>query len=190
MTTRAERLGHAAPSTVRVVVQIAVASLVAGIAMGVLWWALAPDVQGVVIDGGLGVDAREGQHLFTRDAVFALLGAAFGLVLSVVFVVWHRRNPVAVLVSLAGLGVVGSLVAGVVGRVLGPDGDVSGLADGAEQLFSLELKSSAAYLVWSMVAVVVAAVIALFREDRTPWAVPGADTGHGAGVGGAGSVGG
>ncbi|RIQ13745.1 DUF2567 domain-containing protein [Jiangella rhizosphaerae] len=182
--TRAERLGHAAPSTVRVVTQIVVASVVAGVLMGVLWWLLAPDVQGVVVDGGLGVDAHEGRHLFTRDAVFTLIGAGAGLLLSAVFAVWHRRNPVAVLVSLAAMGVVGSLIARFVGGFLGPDGDVSGLADGADVLFPLRLETDAALLVWSMVAVVVAAVIALFREDRTPWAVPGAGTGHGAGAGG------
>lgn len=169
--TRAERLGHAAPTSTRVVAQIVVASAVAGVVMGVLWWLLAPDVHGVVVNGGLGYDSREGQHLFTRDAVFALLGGAFGLVMSVVFVVWHRRNPVAVLVALAATGVVASLIAQHVGQFLGPDGDVSGLADNAEVLIPLRLESDAALLVWSMVAVVVAAVVALFREDRTPWNV-------------------
>lgn len=173
MTTRAERLGHDAPSSTRVVVQIVVVSVVAGVLLGVLWWLLAPDVHGVVVNGGLGYDSREGQHLFTRDAVFALLSGGFGLLLSVVFVVWHRRNPVAVLVSLAAMGVVGSLIARFVGEFLGPDGSVSGLADGADVLLPLELKSTAALLVWSMVAVVVAAVVALFREDRTPWSPPG-----------------
>ncbi len=171
--TRAQRLGHGAPTTRRVVVQIVVASVVAGVLMGVLWWLLAPDVHGVVVNGGLGYDSREGRHLFTRDAVFTLLGGGFGLVLSIVFVIWHRRNPVAALVALAAMGVVGSLIAKYVGEFLGPDGDVSGLADGAAALIPLRLGSDAALLVWSMVAVVVAAVVALFREDRTPWAPPG-----------------
>lgn len=173
MTTRAERLGHTAPSPVRVVVQVAVVSVVAGIVMGLLWWLLAPDVHGVVVDGGLGTDSREGQKLFERDAVFALLGAAFGLVLAIVFTVWHRRNPVATLVSLAVFGVGGSLIARFAGGLLGPGDDVAGLADGTERVFPLHLESDSALLVWSMVAVVVAAVIALFREDQTPWSVPG-----------------
>ncbi|SDU75787.1 hypothetical protein SAMN04488563_5038 [Jiangella alkaliphila] len=170
--TRAERLGHSAPSTVRVVTQIVAVSAVAGVLMGVLWWLLAPDATGVVVNGGLGFDAREGQHLFGRDAVFTLVGAGFGLVLSIVFTLWHRRNPVAVLVAMAAMGVVGSLIAQVVGEFLGPEGDVAGLADGAELQIPLRLESDAALLVWSMVAVVVAAVVALFREDRTPWTPP------------------
>ncbi|TDD69647.1 DUF2567 domain-containing protein [Jiangella aurantiaca] len=173
VVTRAERLGHNAPSAARVVTHIAVASVVAGVLMGVLWWLLAPDVHAVVVDGGLGYDSSQAQHLFSRDAVFTLLGGGFGLVLSVVFTVWRRRTPVAVLVSLAAMGVVGSLIARFVGEFLGPDDDVSGLADGVERLFPLQLGSDAALLVWSMVAVVVAAVVALFREDRTPWAPPG-----------------
>lgn len=173
MTTRAERLGHTAASPVRVLVQITVVSVVAGIVMGLLWWALAPDVNGVVVDGGLGTDSREGQLLFERDAVFSLLGAGIGLVLGVVFTVLHRRTPVTTLVALAVMGVAGSLIARLAGRLLGPSGDVAGLADGTDRLFPLRLESSAALLVWSMVAVVVAAVIALFREDQAPWNVPG-----------------
>lgn len=173
MTTRAERLGHTAPSPVRVLVQITVVSVVAGLLMGVLWWLLSPDVHGVVIDGGLGADSREGQKLFERDAVFTLLGAGFGLVLAVVFMIWHRRNPVTTLVALAALGVAGSLIARFAGELLGPSDDVTGLANGTDRLFPLRLDSDAALLVWSMVAVVVAAVIALFREDQAPWSVPG-----------------
>lgn len=173
MTTRAERLGHTAPSPVRVVVQIAVASVVAGLVLGVLWWLLTPDVRCVVVDGRLTPSACENRELFGRDAVFTLLGAGFGLVLGVVFTVWHRRTPVTTLVALAAFGVVGSLVARFAGGLLGPSDDVSGLADGTDRMYPLLLDADAALLVWSMVAVVVAAIIALFREDQAPWSVPG-----------------
>lgn len=173
MTTRAERLGHTGVGPLRIVTHIAVASVVAGILMGVLWWLLAPDVHGVVVDGGLGTDSREGQKLFELDAVFTLVGAGVGVLMGIVFTVWHRRNPVTVLVALVAFGVIGSLIAQFAGGLLGPSGDVTGLADGAERLFPLRLEAQAALLAWPMVAVVVAAIIALFREDQAPWQIPG-----------------
>lgn len=170
---RAERLGHVAPGPRRVASEIAVVCLVAGLALGVLWWLLAPEVTGVVVDGALAVDAAEGQKLFGRDAVFSLLAAGFGLVLAVVFGVRHWRRPVTVLVALALGGVAGSYLATLIGGVLGPSDDVSGLENSVEHAFALRMESPAGLLVWSTVATVVLAVIALFREDRAPWAVPG-----------------
>ncbi|MBB5789719.1 DUF2567 domain-containing protein [Jiangella mangrovi] len=173
MTTRAERLGHTGPGPVRVVAQIVVASVVAGIVMGVLWWLLSPDVRCVVVDGQLSPSSCESRVIFERDAVFTLLGAGFGLVFGAAFAVWHRRHPVTTLVALAVFGVAGSLIARFAGGLLGPSDDVAGLADGTDRLYPLLLDADAALLVWSMVAVVVAAIIALFREDQTPWSVPG-----------------
>ena len=173
MTTRAERLGHTAASPARVVVHIAIASVVAGVLMGVLWWLLSTDVRCVVVGGELVPRNCESREFFDRDAVFTLLGAGFGLVLGVGFTVWHRRTPVTTLVALAAFGVVGSLIARFAGGLLGPSDDVSGLADGTDRMYPLRLDADAALLVWSMVAVVVAAVIALFREDQAPWSVPG-----------------
>ena len=171
--SRAERLGHTAPSTARVVGEVLVASVVAGVAMGVLWWVLAPEVTGFVVDGELLADLEQGQKLFGRDAVFALLGSAFGLVLGVVFTARHRRRPVTSLLTLALAGVGGSLLAQFTGAMLGPDGDVSGLAEGTDHAFALQMDTPQALIVWPLVATVMAAVIALFREDTTPWSASG-----------------
>lgn len=171
--SRAERLGHTGAGAARVLVEITVATVLVALGVGVLWWVLAPEVTGVVIDGRLAVDAREGQALFARDAVFALLAAASGLLLAVAFSVRHRHRPVTVLIALTVLGVGGSLLAQLTGFILGPDDDVSGLADGTERPMGLHMDSPAALIVWSMVATVVVAVIAVFREDRAPWTVPG-----------------
>ncbi|TDE08078.1 DUF2567 domain-containing protein [Jiangella asiatica] len=170
---RAERFGHAAPTPGRVATEIAVVSVLAGVLMGVLWWLLSPEVTGVVVEGGLAADAREGQKMFDRDAVFALLGAGFGLVLAVVYSVRHWRSPVTTLVTLALAGVAGSYLATLVGGLFGPGGDVAGLENGTQEPFPLRMESPAGLLVWSMVATVVVAVVALFREDRAPWSVPG-----------------
>lgn len=168
MTTRAERLGHVPASPARIVAEVAVVSALFGVLMGVLWQLLAPEVVGTVMDGGLAVGGPEAEKLFDRDAVFALLGAGCGLVMAVAFAVRHPRRPVVALVALAAGGVGGSLLATVVGGALGPDRDLSGLADGAERAFPLELQASAALVMWPMTATVVVGVIALFRDDRRP----------------------
>ncbi|PSL04207.1 hypothetical protein CLV30_106212 [Haloactinopolyspora alba] len=171
--TRAQRLGHAGAGTLRVLTEVVVATVVLGAGMGVLWWLLAPEVTGVVVGGELAVDAHEGQKLFDRDARFALLAGACGLVTAVTFAARHPRRPVTVLLALAVLGVGGSLLAQLTGWLLGPSGDVSGLADGTEHAVPLRMDTQAGLIVWSMVATVVVAVVAVFREDRTPFAVPG-----------------
>lgn len=171
---RAQRLGHTAPSTARVITEIAVTSAVVGVLMGVLWWMLAPEVVGVVVNGGLAADSQEGQKLFERDAVFALLAAGCGFVLAVTFAARHRRSPVTALVTLVVCGVGGSWIAQLIGGLLGPGSDIGGLSDGAEQVFPLQLESRAGLIVWSMVATVVVGVIAVFREDQAAWSVPGA----------------
>lgn len=181
MLARAERLGHAGPRPARVVGEAAVGSLIAGVVMGVLWWVLAPDVTGIVVNGELLTDLEQGQRLFTRDAIFALLGAGSGLVLAIALTARHRRHPVTSLLALAAGGLAGSLLAQLIGLLLGPDGDVSGLADGVEHVLALRMNSSQALLVWPLVLTVVVGVIAVFREDTTAWAPPGGP-GHGQGT--------
>lgn len=172
--TRAERLGHAGVRTTRVVAEIVVATVVAGVVMGVAWWLLAPDVTAAVVNGEVRLDAREGQKLFGRDAVFALLAAGCGLLMAVVFSARHRHRPVTVLLAVAILGFGGSLLAELTGGLLGGSDDMAGWADGTEHVVDLQMQSQAGLIVWSMTATVTVAVIAVFRDDRSPWAVPGA----------------
>lgn len=171
--SRTERLDRARANTARVVTEMVVATVAVGTLAGVLWWVLAPDVTGVVLDGGLVVDAREGQKVFDRDAIFSLLGAAVGLLMSITFVLRHRHRPVTVVVGLAVLGVGGSLLAQLTGLLLGPDDDVAGMDDGTQHAVGLHLGSDAGLFVWPMVAIIVAAIIGVFREDRVSWVMPG-----------------
>jgi hypothetical protein len=79
-------------------------------------------------------------------------------------------------VALALGGVVGSFAMLGVGRLLGP-GPIEPRADdaavGTWLDLPLGLEATAAVLVWSIVAVIVVALIAVFSEDRSPWAPPG-----------------
>jgi hypothetical protein len=169
MTTRAQRLGHAGAGARRVVAEIVVAAAIVSVLMGVLWWLLAPDISGVVADGGLFADPSQAQKLFDRDALFAVLSGGAGLILAVVFAVRHHRRPVTVLLALAVCGIAGSLVAQLIGRYLGPGDDVTGLADGADHAVPLQLHSWAGVFGWSIAATMVVAVVAMFREDHAPW---------------------
>lgn len=160
------------PGVRRVVLEIVAASLVLGGVAGVLWWQLSPDVLGVVSENGVALDAVRGSAEFDREANYVMLTAGAGLLLSVVFSVRYRRRPVSALLSVAICGVAGALVALGVGHLLGP-GSVDQRAARADVGDSLnlpfELHAYAALIAWPLVAAIMMAIIAAFRDDQTSW---------------------
>ncbi len=164
------------PSPWRVGLEIVLASAVVGAAAGFVWWLLAPDVLVHVVDAGVTLDAYQGARMFNRDAVFSLAAAASGILVAVPGFVRHRRTPASALLALVLGGVAGSFAMLGVGRFLGP-GPIEPRADGAAVgtwlELPLDLEATAAILVWSIVAVIMVAVIAVFSDDRSPWAPPG-----------------
>ncbi|NED93837.1 hypothetical protein G1H11_00725 [Phytoactinopolyspora alkaliphila] len=154
-------------SPTRVCVEIGLASVVFGVLLGVVWYLLSPEITGQVTERGFSVPIDQARRLFDRVAVFALAGAAVGLVLGVVSGWRHRRRPVTSVLMLAAGGLAGSFVAWGLGAGLGSSSTAG--EPGTAVTLPLELDAPAAVLAWPVVGVVVMTVMALFRDDRSPW---------------------
>lgn len=160
-----------AASPLRVAAEIVAASVLLGALMGVLWWKLAPEVTVEIRADGAALYLEQSRKLFDREAVFAMLGAGAAVVPTITFALRHRRRPVTVLVALVAGGIVGSLVAVGVGRMLGPE-SIDPYTSGPVGSFvpmPLELDAWGVLLVWPLVAAALVAVLALVRDDRSAW---------------------
>lgn len=148
-------------------VEIVAVSVVFGVLLGVAWYLLAPEITGEVAEDGVAIPITEARQLFDRVAIFSLLGAGIGLVLGIFFGARHRRRPVTTLLALAAGGLGGSLLAMGIGIVLGPS--VGGEEPGTVVDLPVELEAPAALFAWPVIAIIVVSVMALLRDDRTPW---------------------
>lgn len=161
------------PSTRRTVIEVAVASIVLGAVVGLVWWRLAPDVLVEVVEnGGLALGIEEGRKLFDRDAIFACLTAGAGVLVAIVFGVRHYHRPVSTLLTLVAGGALGAMAAIGVGWLLGPssiEARAAGAAVGDHLAVSLELDSWAVLIVWPLVAALVTVALSIFRDDRSEW---------------------
>lgn len=168
------------PSAVKELRQAAVVtavSTVAGAVLGLLWLWLAPRV--TLISDGKAVFLRhsEGESAIGADGTFVLLALGFGAVAAALVFLFHRHGGVALVVSLAVGGVLGSLLGWGVGTLLGPTHDVVAHAKevGANVVFDAPLKLemwAGGMLAWPIAAMVVhLALTALFgpRDPEDEW---------------------
>lgn len=143
------------------------AAIPAGVALGLLWVALAPPVQATF--GSRPTEAQLGR-VFAGEAVFATVMVVAGAVSAALATGWLRRaGPLAVLgVVLAGL--VGSVVAWRVGIWAGPNPveTRTGLRAGDSVRLPLVLHSPGLLLVWSITAAFVTLWIATLSTTRPP----------------------
>ncbi|MBL1106114.1 AAA family ATPase [Streptomyces sp. 5-8] len=178
-----EQDGPAMRTEVREAAVITVASVLAGVLLGLLWWWLAPHVPlvGDEIDKNWVVYLKdsEGEQAIGVDGTFTLLGLAFGLVSAVVVFLLRRRGGVPLVVALGLGGLLGSLLAWRLGVWLGPESDVLAHAQavGKGVTFSAPLKLAAkgALLAWPFAGVLVhLGLTALFgpRDPEPPYPQP------------------
>ncbi|WP_137989950.1 DUF2567 domain-containing protein [Streptomyces vilmorinianum] len=152
-------------------------SIVAGVALGLLWLWLAPRVS--LISDGKAVFLRhsEGEAAIGADGTFVLLALAFGAVAAALVFLFHRHGGVALVLALAVGGALGSLLGWGVGMYLGPTDDVVAHAKavGAGVAFDAPLKLkmwAGAMLAWPLAAMIVhLALTALFgpRDPEPEW---------------------
>ncbi|MGH8823212.1 MAG: hypothetical protein ACRDVN_01875 [Jiangellaceae bacterium] len=159
------------PSTTRVVAEIVLVSVAVGLAAGLVWWLVAPEVLvGVRGESAVLIPAHA-RGLFGVDVAFGAVGAGAGLLLGALMVNRHRGRPTAVLAGLVLGGVAGSLVAWQVGSALGPGAlgeRTDGLADGATLAIPLDLQATGVVLFWPIMAVVAALVLAALTPGVPP----------------------
>jgi hypothetical protein len=116
-----------------------------GVLLGILWWALAPDLQWLVTPDGVSPTDPGSDAWFGVDGWFLILGALSGVELTLLLWRRHRTHPVllAAAVTLGSLivALTGRWVGGVVGPVdpesltsTAPEGGV--VVDGALELLA------------------------------------------------------
>jgi hypothetical protein len=175
-------------------VMLGVASLVAGVLVGVVWRALAPMVTGVVsISGGQKsaflVDP-ETKGFVGQDGTFAVCAVVAGALLGLAAFTWfRRRGPVGAALALAGAGIGAAYLASWFGSWLGPGhGSIFAAAQNVPNngTFDLPLQLGATGVLWLWPAVAVGLYFLLMlvfgptdaddREDPPPafpqWADP------------------
>lgn len=159
--------GRRRPVPRRLLGEAGLASLVAGVVVGVLWPRLAPDVTLIVIDGAARLGEQAGLHVFDQDAWFGILAVVAGVLLG--GALWHRhgeRHPVATPIVLVAGGLAGSVLAWQVGGRLGPQlPSTAGLEDLTEVTAPLELHAYGVLLLWPLASVVVVLLGALLTPE-------------------------
>lgn len=161
----------AGPAARRVVAETVLISVALGLAVGLVWWLVAPEVSVGVRSGQSVLIAAEARNLFGVDGSFAAVGAVAGLLLGTAMFARHREHPTAVLVGLVLGGVVGSLLAWQVGSALGPGplGErMDGAADGVTLPIPLDLEATGVLLFWPIAAVVAMLVLGALTRPLQP----------------------
>lgn len=137
---------------------------IAGAALGVIWWSLAPRVALVVEPDRTYPGTYQPREWITADVVFTALAVAAGIVATVALARMRRGHLVDVLGAAVLAGAVGGLVMRAVGERLGSV-DVEGLqatlAEPSVVEAPLRLTMPAALLAWPIAAAAVVTAIAL-----------------------------
>jgi hypothetical protein len=102
---------------------------VAGVPLGVLWWALAPRADYRITGSGpVPIGNPSEELLIADDGVFVFVVAGLGLIAGVLTWLVRRRRGVAGLVGVALGTLAGSAVAWRIGELLGPRPSKAALA--------------------------------------------------------------
>ncbi|MER5639627.1 hypothetical protein ABT095_22045 [Kitasatospora sp. NPDC002227] len=161
---------------------LAVVGAVLGLAVGGLWYWLAPRVMLVATNTSIQYVDPEGEQRVGADGVFTLIGLGAGLLTALVaFLLTRRRGGgIAVAVGLAAGGLLGSLIGWKFGIWLGPgSSNAAVIAEarrvgvGVDFAAALQLGAKGALLVWPMTAMVtllgLSAAFGKREEDLPPY---------------------
>ena len=151
--------------------------LLAGVAAGLLWWALAPRATfEVTADGVVPVGHPSAELPFADDGVLTLVLAGLGLVAGLVAWRLRRRRGVATVLALALGAVLASVAAWQLGELLGAGPSPAELAAvGTRVITPLRLRSPAALAVAPFLAVlgyVVCTLLSASEDLDRPDPVP------------------
>lgn len=159
---------------------------VAGVPLGVLWWALAPRAHYRITGSGPVVIGNPSEELLVADdGVFVLIVAGLGLLAGVLTWLFRRRRGLAMLLAVALGTAAGSAVAWQIGELLGPGPSKAALAHvGGRVTTSLTLGMLPALVVGPFVAMLVWLVATLYsRSDALGRSGPSVDGDRGGELG-------
>jgi len=168
------------PSLWRRVLAVVVAGLLwgagCGIALGVVWWRLAPRVPMVIRPEGSRLMQYQPDGYIAADVSFGLIALLAGVVLTIGLVVMRREHLLSALGSAVLAGLVGSVLMWQVGSRLGAV-DIAGLVATTTEETTvdgpLQIRMWALLLLWPIAAAAVVTVTAVAdwitaRRDRSP----------------------
>lgn len=147
-----------------VVIAGIVVGVVSGLALGVVWWRLAPRVPVVIQPGDSYPQGFQPEGYLAADATFGILGLVAGIAITVGLANMRRDRLLSVLVAGILSGVVGTLAMWFVGTSLGSV-DIEGLAATTTTDLLIEAPLRVAmpgmFLMWALGAAIVVTILAL-----------------------------
>lgn len=139
-----------------------IVGLLAGAALGVLWWALAPRVGVVVTDQGIRADGFQPQEYLAADVAFGALALLAGIFITIGLVYMRRDHVIATLGAALLASAIGTAGMWFVGTRLGTvDLENIDLPESSVIEGPLEVNMPGMFLVWSLTAAVIISVLAL-----------------------------
>lgn len=147
---------------------IVLGSAVAGVAVGLLWAAVAPSVRVVPDGASLDLDT-ETKAFIGADGLLFVLGLVAGIVATAACWRLARRRPLGAVLGLVLGGLAGAVVAWRTGVLVGTHGDLLAAARAGRQtgpfLLPLTLHAKIVLLGWPAGAAVTAAALLLSAEQ-------------------------
>lgn len=135
-----------------------------GIALGVVWWRLAPRASVVIRPEGVRPQGFQPEEFLAADVSFAALSLAAGVILTIALASMRRQHLLGVLMAGLLASVVGTFAMWQVGTRLGSV-DIEGLVATTEEEFvvqgPLEVTMPGVFLMWAIASATVVAVLAL-----------------------------
>lgn len=141
-----------------------VVGLFSGLALGVVWWRLAPRVPVVVQPGDSYPQGYQPEGYFAADATFGLLGLIAGIAITIGLANMRRDRLFSVLIAGVLSGVVGSAAMWFVGTRLGSvdiDGLIATITTDLLTEAPLQVAMPAMFFMWPFAAALVVTVLAL-----------------------------
>lgn len=155
---------HVARRASYVIIAGLLVGLVSGLALGVVWWRLAPRVPLVIQQGVSFPEGYQPEGYLAADAAFGLLGFIAGVAITIGLANMRRDRLLSVLVAGIGSGLIGTAAMWFAGTRLGSV-DIEGLIATAEaQLVAeapLRVAMPGMFLMWPVAAALVVTILAL-----------------------------
>lgn len=151
--------------------QLLVVALLLGLAVGVAWLWVAPEIRLRVSGDSAYLDEVEGARVFARDGWFAILTGVAGVLTALVGWSRHRVKPVPLMLGLTIAGLVGAVVGWRCGVALGPDSIAdqrAGLPAGQPLQAPLRVDAIGVFFAWPIASVATVFVLALVERGPRP----------------------